>query len=137
MRPSIDRQSTHKGSHRLLSGVGLLVFFGAFFVMPLCAALVLCAMPCCEHGTSDSGSIVKAGMVACATECSIRANEASSTVVPSLMPESGAERSVPVVTAVAVVTDGPAIAPTAAGQTVGSARGADAPLHLLNSTFRI
>lgn len=121
----------------MLGGVGVLLFLGAFFVMPLGAALVLCEMPCCEHRASESGSMVAAGMVACATECSIRENEASSTVVPSLVPENGAERSIPVVTAVAVVRDGPAIAPAAAGQKAGLARGADAPLHLLNSTFRI
>lgn len=137
MHASFDQQSTF-ASRRLLGVAGLLVFLGAFFVTPLCAALALCTMPCCEHEDgSSAGSLVSADMAACKTECSIRADEASSTVLPSVVPEPGAYRSAPVATAVAVVADPSAIAATVDRHAAWSARGADAPLHILNSTFRI
>jgi hypothetical protein len=76
-------------------------------------------------------------MAACETECSIRAGEASPTVVPSVVQAIGSDRIAPVATAVALVLDVPATVPTVDSRAVWSTRGADAPLHILNSTFRI
>jgi hypothetical protein len=50
-------QERPSGSRKLLGGIGLLVFLGAFFVMPLCAALAICSMPCCEHGDQSQRSM--------------------------------------------------------------------------------
>jgi len=136
MLRSIDQRSALRGFRRILGGSGLLVFLGAFFVLPLFAALALCAMPCCHQETGSAGSVVSAGMAACETECSSLANEASSDVVPSVLPESGADRSAPVATAVALV-DAPAVVAMVYSRAVGFTRGAGAPLHILNSTFRI
>lgn len=129
-----DRMMT--GLRRLLGGMGLLVFVGAFFVVPLYASLALCAMPCCSE-TSESPSVSSDAMAACQTECSTRADAAASTDVLSVMPEGGPNRLAAGTAAVALVIDPPAAPAATARQAIGSGHGLDAPLHLLNSTFRI
>ena len=130
-----SRDSAMKGLRRLFGGLGLLVFVGAFFVAPLYAALELCAMPCCEAG-SDSPSVSSDAMAACQTECSIRQDAARSTEVVSVMPE-GPNRLAASTAAVAVIVAAPAAPSVAERLDAASVRGVDAPLHLLNSTFRI
>ena len=125
-------------SHRLIAGIASFVLLGSFFAVPLYAALTICAMPCCGHGDDDGGTtLVSAGMAACATECAFRSDEATSTAAPSVAPETGAARGVPLLTVVASAPERPAIAALAEEHTPGFLRGSDASLQILNSTFRI
>jgi len=125
-------------SRRLFGGAGVLVFFCAFFVAPLCAALALCAMPCCHHESGNhAASFLSADMGACETECSTRAEQASSDVVLSVAQRTDASRSAHVVTAIDVVVQAPPVVARVDSRAVHSARGTDAPFHILNSTLRI
>lgn len=131
---SIDQQAPPIGARRFFGAAGLVVFVSAFFVLPLCAALAICTMPCCDHSRSAE-SVVSADVAACETECAVRVDEASSTIVPSIVPKTGADRSALIATAIAGVADTPPIAPTLDRHTAPAR--IDTPLHLLNSTLRI
>lgn len=129
MRTSSEQQSIR----RFLGTAGLLLFVSAFFLLPLCAALAICTMPCCDHGRAES--FVSNTPTPCETECAVRVDEASSTIIPSIVPKTGADRSALIATAIAGVADTPPIA-SPPDRHIPSARIA-APLHLLNSTLRI
>ena len=101
---------------RLSAAVLAMVFVAVFFAAPLYAAMTICAMPCCHH---DDGPKC----------CTIGTENVASTAARTVVP-------------VAVVV------PAETGQTVclhiPDARidvppqpSISAPLHLLNSTFRI
>ena len=134
MRPLV--QTKTPGNRRILAGLGVLVVFGVLFVLPLCAALALCTMPCCHHDDGATDSIVSGAMAACETECGIRSAEATPETVPAVAPGNATPRTSPV----AIVADRPAApaAPTAFDRDAESSpRGTDAHLHVLNSVFRI
>ena len=117
---------------RLRALFGVMALFGGLFVLPLCVALSLCTMPCCHHGESDS-AVVSADMN-CATECAVQSDDATETTVATM---PGVHRAAPVVVTVLFPLDAaPDIGPRA--RDAGAPhRVADAPLHVLNSVFRI
>lgn len=126
-------------SDRLLGGVALIAFLGAFFAVPLWAALTLCTMPCCSH---DSGSGPATAMVAdmssgCQTECSIETPSTRETAVPVVVAAHDDGRPVSLPSTIAFsgeITKSSFILSLAATPV---AHGVDAPIHVLNSTFRI
>lgn len=121
----------------MLGAIALAAFLGAFFVVPLYAALTLCTMPCCHH-ESGSGAApgLSADMSGCQTDCSIGSADAATMAAPAVVPGNDAARNAVAVTVAGAVVE-PARATAAFPQTSGSARGSAAPLHVLNSTFRI
>lgn len=122
-------------SRRLFAGAAVLVLFGALFVLPLCAALALCTMPCCHHENSPSGSLVSGAKTGCETTCGVRAAETTQTTVAAVAPQAGTPRTPPV--AVAQLPVLPAGVTVLAPDAHSTHRGADASLVVLNSVFRI
>jgi hypothetical protein len=132
-------QERTSGGRKLLGGIGLLVFLGAFFVMPLCAALAICSMPCCEHGDQNGGpALASGGMMACEAECAIRSEDAARTASPTVTPDKSSDREA---LAIAVLDPVPAQPSVPASATSRHSEGflhhSDASLHVLNSVFRI
>lgn len=138
IRTSTSLQERTAGGRKLLGGIALLVFLGAFFVMPLCAALAICSMPCCEHGDQNGGpSLASADMMACETECAVRSDDAA-TVAPAAIALDKSDREVSTVAVIAELPARPAVLPSSASQhSEGFLHHSDAPLHVLNSVFRI
>lgn len=139
MRSAVDRLRTSRISGRLLGGVVLAAFLGAFFVVPLWAAVTLCTMPCChDRGANPSSPVVMAPMTACATECSIAATDdvtpTASVVVPTPAQQHGV---VLAVTSVLVADVSVPASVVASSSALPMMHGVDAPIHVLNSTFRI
>jgi len=132
-RPVHDRQPI---SRTLIGGVGLLAFLGAFFVLPLGAALALCSMPCCEHrGANGAVSLAPADVTACETECAVRTEDAA-PAPPAAVEKSTGREPLPAVPE--AVPAEPALIPFSPSRhSAGFLHGADAPLHVLNSVFRI
>jgi hypothetical protein len=121
---------------RLLAGAGVLVFVAVFFAMPLYAAATLCTMPCCAHDHSAT-SAVAADMAACATDCLVQSDEATAaSSLRFVAPESRVihlHSPAPVVLLTASANEGSSLAPD-----VGLSHSpCSAPVHLLNSVFRI
>jgi hypothetical protein len=138
IRTSTSLQERTAGGRKLLGGIALLVFLGAFFVMPLCAALAICSMPCCEHGDQNGGpSLASADMMACETECAVRSDDAA-TVAPAAIALDKSDREVSTVAVIAELPARPAVLTSSASQhSEGFLHHSDAPLHVLNSVFRI
>lgn len=138
-RTSRSLQERPSGSRQLLGGIGLLVFLGAFFVMPLCAALAICSMPCCEHGDQSGGpSLASAEMMACVTECAIRSADAAPAAFPTIVPDKSSDRDALVVAVLAAAPVKPALPASAPSRhSEGFLHHSDASLHVLNSVFRI
>ena len=138
IRTSRSLQERPAGGRKLLGGIGLLVFLGAFFVMPLCAALAICSMPCCEHGDQNGGpSLASADMMACETECAVRSDDAA-TVAPAAIALDKSDRQVSTVAVMAELPARPAVLASSVSQhSEGFLHHSDAPLHVLNSVFRI
>ena len=138
IRTSRSLQEGPAASRRLLGGIGLLVFLGAFFVMPLCAALSICSMPCCEHGDQNGDpSLASADMMACETECAIRSDDAA-TVAPAAIALDKSDRQVLTVAVMAAIPAQPAVAASSPSRhSEAFLHHSDAPLHVLNSVFRI
>lgn len=139
MRTAIDSRRTSSKAGRLFGGAALAAFLGAFFVMPLWAALTLCTMPCCHPAAGDTSSpVVTAAMTGCETECSIDAADdvtpTASVVVPTPAHEDGIALAATSVAAVDGTVPAPVVASSSA---LPMTHGADAPIHVLNSTFRI
>ena len=139
IRTSRSLQERPSSGRKLLGGIGLLVFLGAFFVMPLCAALAICSMPCCEHGDQNGGpSLASADMMACETECAIRAADAAPTASPTIVPDKSSDRDAVVVAVLAAAPVEPALPASAPSRhSEGFLHHSGAPLHVLNSIFRI
>jgi hypothetical protein len=119
---------------RVLAGFGVLILFGATFALPLYAALSLCTMPCCHHG---NGKVVRADMSGCAPHCVIVNDEATAANARVIASERSASSTIaPSTAAVAVIADVRARTPIErdAGWLP---RAAGAPVHVLNSVFRI
>src|SRR5690349_15887277 len=87
------------GIRRILAGLGVLVVFGALFVLPLCAALALCTMPCCHHENAASGSVTSGA--ACETECGIRSAGAAPATIAATAPDNGLPKTSPLAVAAA------------------------------------
>ena len=139
MRTGIGSDGTSRRFGRLLGGATLGAFLGAFFVVPLWAALTLCMMPCCHQADANpSSAVVTAAMTGCGTECSIAAGyevtPRASVVVPTPSQEHGVVLAATSVVAVDVTVPAPVVASSSALPMV---HGVDAPIHVLNSTFRI
>ena len=109
---------------RILAAAAALVFFAVFFAAPLYAAMTICTMPCCQQNE------------ACQAACSIGPANAATTAARTVVPQ---DRRVDVATP--VVAEIPAAPEMRAVPVVRDAGGIHppnaAPLHLLNSTFRI
>ena len=138
-RTPIELVNPARGRRRLLGGAALLVFLGAFFAIPLWAALTLCTMPCCNPATGETPSaVVTAAMNGCQPECSIGAADAATqtatVVVPAPAKELGVSLTPPALSAVGVTVPASVVDLSAA---LPMTHGADAPIHVLNSTFRI
>jgi hypothetical protein len=121
----------------MLAGLGVLVVFGVLFVLPLCAALALCTMPCCHHESGTNGSVTSGAMAACETDCGIRSADATRATVAAVAPDSGIAKSSPPAVAVIRLAAAPAAPIAFQRDAHPSPRGTDASLHVLNSTFRI
>ncbi len=136
MHTPINRCTAFPGSARLLGGIVLFAFLGVFFVMPLWAAFSICTMPCCHHDAS-AAMLMSADAMACdSSECFVRADDVRPTTVASVVPETRITLVVPTVEASEVITT-PVVAARSASFTLCPQRGAGAPVHVLNSTFRI
>ena len=136
MRLPIRRTKT-PANRRALAGLAALFLFGALFVLPLCAALAVCTMPCCHHENGAAGAVVSAGMAQCATECGSWSATATPMAVIAVAPPNAMQRSAPLA---AVVVHLPAAvsAPIAFERVEDSShRGTNASLQVLNSVFRI
>ncbi len=72
------------GTRRLLGGLGVLLFFAAFFALPLYAAATICTMACCHHAPSVSMTTAEAN--GCSTECSIRSGVAADAAQAKTLP---------------------------------------------------
>jgi hypothetical protein len=112
----------------------MLVFVGAFFAAPLAQAMMLCTMPCCVAGGVTK--IVPEPAQPCgAQECTVGAPEAdvpAATLVAKSSPAAiinmdAAQAGGTLVTIAANGAPHPGCPP----------HGASAPIHVLNSTFRI
>ena len=122
-------------TRRILAAVAALTVICVFFVLPLWAALLICSMPCCDHGGSDLAAISEAAATGCETECGIRADEAEPADVAAVVAERVVQGTAPL-TAALVDLPPPAV-PTIDHGRGAAHRAADAPLHVLNSVFRI
>jgi hypothetical protein len=131
------QQRTQSIRRRVVAGAAMLFVVGVFFVLPLCAAMLLCSMPCC-HPEQNGGSVLTTGMMNCATDCVVRPDEAKETTVATLTPASESVQRIAPVTAEVARLAAPAVPPAAIERDAGLMHhAADAPLHVLNSTFRI
>lgn len=126
------------GIRRVIGIAGLLAFAGAFFVVPLYAAIMICGMPCCHHDQGrGADALVSPQSSGCEAECSLREAAATSTITPSIVSPKLADDQFSIasdqITEVVAST-----APTPVDlHRSPSAEGAHAPLHVLNSVFRI
>ena len=135
--PTPIQQPMTTPRRRMFAGAVVLAFLAVFFALPLYAAMTICTMPCCEHDSSSGQPAVSAGMQGCASECAIRSDEAATTdTVRTLIPDSrGTVITVPATT---IVISASASAPPSFAFDGGrSPSSSSAPLHVLNSLFRI
>jgi hypothetical protein len=130
-----NEKRTTAASRRLVAALAAFFVLGVFFVLPLYAAVTLCSMPCC-HPQKRADTVVTAAMNGCATECAVRADDVKPTTVVTLAAENTSHRGSPIVLTFAHVPDA-SIAPARIDRDAGLSHPADAPLHLLNSVFRI
>ena len=133
----LPTQAKPPGARRILAGFCVLAVVGVLFVLPLCAALALCTMPCCHHENDATVAVVSAGMAACATECGIRAEDATPATVAAAAPENATPRTSPLAVVVVHLPAAPAAPVSFERGAEPPHRGADASLHVLNSVFRI
>ncbi|MCM2317240.1 MAG: hypothetical protein NDJ92_19005, partial [Thermoanaerobaculia bacterium] len=126
------------GIRRVVGIAGLLAFGGAFFVIPLYAAITICGMPCCHHDQGrDADALVSSQVSGCEAECSLREASATSTITPSIVSPKLTDDQLPTAgDQLAAIVVSPPPAPIEHDRSP-SAEGAHAPLHVLNSVFRI
>ncbi len=116
---------------RIISASALFAFVGAFFVVPLWPLLTLCRMPCCHQATPSAAMTAPMG---CHTDCTVVAANDALAASTMVAPAQHDVATAPAVALVDVLR--PALAaPDATGAPPPSL--AAAPLHLLNSVFRI
>jgi hypothetical protein len=133
---STTRGSTTPRGRRWLAGTGVLLLFGVLFALPLCAALVLCTMPCCHHPSDPAAALAAGGMAGCAEQCAIRSDEAAPAAVAAVLQDSSTARIAHVAAATVVVSAAPApVAPAGRGADVSHRTGAS--VRVLSSVFRI
>ena len=95
---------------------------------PSRAAQAMASMPCCQD---PSGPAMKSAETpACATECIVRANDAAVAAAPRIIVP--AVHALPVVAPIAI-----AIHDVAMARDTGQPHPSSAPVHVLNSVFRI
>lgn len=116
---------------RVLASICVTVFLTVFFAVPLYAAMTICTMPCC-HPTQTT---ISASMNGCGTECAVRADETTAAAARTLIPQSRTITvTAPLPSAIDVASEPRMNA--AIERDTGPLHG-DAPLHVLNSIFRI
>lgn len=92
----------------------------------------LCGMPCCDHGRSP---VSMSGVTACETECSVRASEPAPAPISSAVVDPEVSRTLLVSARAINAFEGAPVGPELIESQDGPAHAA--PLHLLNSIFRI
>ena len=116
----------------LIAGASVFIFFAAFFALPLYAAATLCTMPCCHH-ESASTDIASADLPGCDGDCAVRTDEVTAASSVRFVAAASAQATpVPAVTAVPAPCTPQAIFVAGVPHASHSA-----PLHVLNSVFRI
>lgn len=138
VKASAAQNRSFTGIRRVVGIAGLLAFVGAFFVIPLYAALMICNMPCCHQGEGHGASaIVSSPMSGCEAECSLREAAATSTVTPSIVSPKLADDQLSIAgDQIAEVVASTSPIPVEHDRSPSAER-AHAPLHVLNSVFRI
>ena len=124
-------QSRKRFASRVVGAAGLLLFVSAFFAAPLANAWMLCAMSCCHHNVAKIAATE--GMPCGTTECTISAPDVTMPVASSVSTISPA--SIINISARAASVSAPLC--NADLQPDTSPHGASAPIHVLNSVFRI
>ena len=119
---------------RILSGVAVLLLVGVFFALPLYAAMTACTMPCCQHLGSAHPAITTESLPCGGSVCVIRADETTAAATRSIDPPAVPMLAAPTVTTAIAVLQPPTTFHVALDS---GPPPSDAPLHLLNSTFRI
>lgn len=135
---SANSSRTRRTSLRICSGVIALVFVVAAVALPLFAEMMNCSMPCCHPETSPVSSYSVATINPCQTDCEISSARAATqqTVTTSATPEAASAGIGDVLVASASWSK-PVCERFVQSMASRSPRGIEAPLHLLNSTFRI
>ncbi len=122
---------------RRFSGVTL-VFVIAVLIAPLAMGLLQCLMPCCQaEATPSSNSIAAVNscrMATCATRTEPAPRQEAARIAAR---EVASERTGELVIALASSADAGSNGSLLHSLPPPSPRGTDAPLHVLNSTFRI
>lgn len=124
-------QSRKRFASRVVGAAGLLLFVSAFFAAPLANAWMLCAMSCCHHNVAKIAATE--GMPCGTTECTISAPDVT---IPAASSVSQSSPSAAIINIDVRVVDAVATAHVEL-QPDTSPHGASAPIHVLNSVFRI
>ena len=132
---SAQDHRTQTSTRRGTAAVVAFVFVAIFFALPLYAAMTLCTMPCCEQDGSAEIALTSA-MPDCAQTCVINAADVSLPRAATFAPEQRTSETIAVPPiAVAAMPSAPPVA--SESLSADHPRPADAPLHVLNSVFRI
>jgi len=134
MYPAQDHRK-QISTRRRIAGVVAFTFLAVLFGLPLYAALTLCAMPCCDHPSGEE-TAVSAAMTACQQTCAISSDEAAPPKAVTFAPEQRAHHGI-VVPGIAMTFEPPAAPARSEERSDSHHRAAIAPLHVLNSIFRI
>ena len=117
---------------RTFGAAGVVLFVSAFFVAPLANAWMLCTMTCCHH--SAMATVAATPATPCGTgECTISAPDVTIPVASNVSQNS----PVSIINVDVRATVGSAPATHVELQPDTSPHGVHAPIHVLNSTFRI
>ena len=117
---------------RVIGAAGLVLFVSAFFAAPLANAWMLCTMTCCHH--SAMAKIAATQATPCGTgECTISAPDVTIPVASSVSQSS----PVSIINIDVRAAEESAPAAHVELQPDTSPHGPHAPIHVLNSIFRI
>ena len=117
---------------RFRGGMGVVLFLAGVVFAPLCSAITLCTMPCCDHAAPSTPSV--ATELPCQTNCAVTRSdvvkEADATQVPT-SPESA------LLAAPAIVDTVTSPPQATTGSVAYAVPPPDRALHLVNSVFLI
>ena len=117
---------------RFISAAGILLFVSAFVAVPLANAFQLCAMTCC-HPPSTPKMMSKEAAPCGTPQCTISAPDVTMPAAPAVSNLSLAF----IIDMDVRAASAPAPATPAGLPPDTAPPGASAPIHILNSTFRI
>ncbi|MBI2214784.1 MAG: hypothetical protein HYU52_14150 [Acidobacteria bacterium] len=125
-------------SRRTLAVAGVVSFLGAFFVVPLYAAMMICSMPCCHQGEQGGRvAIVASEMPGCESQCTMRDVSATTMVDPVIPSPTKDGNALSIDSELVAAVDLPLPRPPLERDRGSSPSGGHAALHVLNSIFRI